>query len=250
MAFLTVPPDARLVNQCRVCYSAAMSGTLSVVATPIGNLGDVTVRALETLRQADAIACEDTRVTAKLLARYDIKKPLLVYHARSGKLAAERILSQLAEGKHLALVTDAGTPGISDPGSELVNLVRARLGDEVRIESVPGPSALTAALSIAGVPTNEFTFFGFLPHKKGRQTLMKAIAESPRTCVFYESPHRLIKALAELEAVLGERRVVVLRELTKLFESRMEGTPAELSAYYEAHPKEVRGELVIIVPVP
>jgi 16S rRNA (cytidine1402-2'-O)-methyltransferase len=225
-------------------------GTLSVVATPIGNLGDITLRALETLKQADAIACEDTRVSSKLLARYDIKKPLLVYHAQSGKLSATRILALLGEGKHLALVTDAGTPGISDPGSELISLVRERLGDSVRIDAIPGPSALTAALSIAGVPTHEFTFFGFLPHKKGRQTLMKEIAGTNRTCVFYESPHRIQKALKELALHLpGERRVVVLRELTKLYESVQSGTAEELIGYFDTHPKEVRGEFVVIVPV-
>lgn len=230
-----------------------MRGTLSVIATPIGNLADITLRALETLRQADAIACEDTRVTSKLLSRFDIKKPFLVYHARSGRLAATRILALLGEGKHVALVTDAGTPGISDPGSELVSLVRERLGnsseDGVRIEAIPGPSAVTTALSIAGVPTNEFVFLGFLPHKKGRQTLMREVAANARTVVFYESPHRLMKALGELIAVLPEgRNVVVLRELTKLYESVERGTPAELTAHFTAHPKEVRGEFVIIVP--
>lgn len=225
-------------------------GTLSVVATPIGNLADITLRALETLRQADTIACEDTRVTAKLLMRYDIKKPLLVYHARSGRLAAARILALLGEGKHVALVTDAGTPGISDPGSELVALVRERLGaDGVRIEAIPGPSALAAALSIAGVPTNEFVFLGFLPHKKGRQTLMKEIAASERTVAFYESPHRLLKALGELAVVLSEGHdIVVLRELTKLYESVKRGTPTELTDYFIKHPKEARGEFVIIIP--
>jgi 16S rRNA (cytidine1402-2'-O)-methyltransferase len=225
-----------------------MQGTLSVVATPIGNLGDITLRALETLRQADAIAAEDTRVTSKLLARYDIKKPLLIYHAQSGRLAATRILALLGEGKHVALVTDAGTPGISDPGSELVSNVRERLGDDVRIEAIPGPSALTAALSIAGVATNDFTFFGFLPHKKGRQTLMKEIAATKRACVFYESPHRIEKALSELAVVLpAERRVVVLRELTKIYEAVNMGSASELIAYFKAHPKEVRGEFVVIV---
>ncbi|MDB5237028.1 MAG: hypothetical protein JWL88_130, partial [Parcubacteria group bacterium] len=190
-----------------------MTGTLSVVATPIGNLGDITLRALDTLKQADAIACEDTRVSAKLLARYEISKPLLVYHAQSGRLAATRILSMLAEGKHIALVTDAGTPGISDPGTALVAEVRERLGTDVRIEVIPGPSAITAALSIAGVPTDQFVFLGFLPHKKGRQTLMKEIAESERTIVFYESTHRIEKALGELTDVLDEgRMIVVLRE--------------------------------------
>lgn len=223
-------------------------GVLSVVATPIGNLGDMTLRAIETLKQADAIACEDTRVTAKLLARFEISKPLLVYHAQSGRLAATRILQLLAEGKRIALVTDAGTPGISDPGSALVAEVLLKLEGEVQVESIPGASALTSALSIAGVPTHEFTFYGFLPHKKGRQTVMKEIAASERTSVFYESPHRIEKALAELESVLDtDRRVVVLRELTKLFESRVAGTAAEVAAYFAEHPREVRGEFVVVV---
>lgn len=228
--------------------SEAGTGTLSVVATPIGNLGDMTLRGLEVLRTCDAIACEDTRVTAKLLARYDIQKPLLVYHAQSGKLATTRVLALLGEGKHVALVTDAGTPGISDPGSALVAEVRERLDGHVRIESIPGPSALTAALSIAGVPTNEFTFLGFLPHKKGRQTLMKEIASMPRTAVFYESPHRLEKALAELESALPSgRKVTVMRELTKIYESSVSGTAPALKEYFASHQKEVRGEFVVIV---
>ena len=225
-----------------------MTGTLSVVATPIGNLGDITLRALDTLKQADAIACEDTRVSAKLLARYEISKPLLVYHAQSGRLAATRILAMLGEGKHIALVTDAGTPGISDPGTALVAEVRARLGDEVRIEAIPGPSAVTAALSIAGVPTDQFVFLGFLPHKKGRQTLMQEIAGSDRTVIFYESTHRIEKALGELSAVLSEeRKVVVLRELTKMFESVISGSSVEVQEYFATHQKEVRGEFVVIV---
>jgi 16S rRNA (cytidine1402-2'-O)-methyltransferase len=225
-------------------------GTLSVVATPIGNMGDITLRALETFRQADAIACEDTRVTSKILARYDIQKPLLVYHAQSGKLATTRVLSLLGEGKHVALVTDAGTPGISDPGTMLVAEVRERLGDDVRIETIPGASALTAALSIAGIPTHEFTFLGFLPHKKGRQTLMKEIGSMQRTVVFYESPHRIEKALAELAGVLpAERKVTVMRELTKMYESVVSGTAPELAAHFASHPTEVRGEFVVIVSV-
>lgn len=223
-------------------------GTLSIVATPIGNLGDITFRAIETLKEADAIACEDTRVTSKLLARFDIKKPLLIYHARSGKLAADRILSQLGEGKRIALVTDAGTPGISDPGSQLVALVKERLGTDVRIETIPGPSALTAALSIAGIPTHEFTFIGFLPHKKGRQTAFQTIAESERTVVFYESPHRIMKALESLATTLPEgRKVVVFRELTKIHESMVEGTAQEMLEYFTSHPGSVRGEFVVAV---
>jgi len=223
-------------------------GTLSVVATPIGNLGDITLRALDILKQCDAIACEDTRVTAKLLARFEIQKPLLVYHARSGRIASTRILAALGEGKHVALVTDAGTPGISDPGSELVSEVRARLGDEVRIEAIPGPSALAAALSIAGVPTHEFTFYGFLPHKKGRQTLIREIAESDRTSIFYESPHRIEKALASMAEMLPEtKKVSVLREITKLHEAHVAGTAAEVAAHFTTHQDQVRGEFVVIV---
>ncbi len=229
------------------CESGSM-GTLSVVATPIGNLGDITIRALDTLREADFIACEDTRVTAKLLARYDIQKPLLIYHAESGKLAAERILNLLGEGNRLVLVTDAGTPGISDPGSMLVAEVKQRLGSDVRIETIPGPSALTAALSIAGIPVHEFIFLGFLPHKKGRQTMFKEIAESERAVVYNESPHRIEKALASLAEVLEEtRKVVVLRELTKIHESVVEGSARELASHFKANPTTVRGEFVVCV---
>ena len=223
-------------------------GVLSVVATPIGNLGDITLRAIETLKQADAIACEDTRVTSKLLSRFDISKPLLIYHAQSGRLAATRILSMLGEGKHIALVTDAGTPGISDPGSQLVHEVRKTFRDEVRIVSIPGASALTAGLSIAGIPTHEFVFVGFLPHKKGRKTLFKEIAESERTMVFYESPHRILKALESLTEVLDDTRtVVVLRELTKIHESLIDGTATEVFEYFTTHPQHVRGEFVVCV---
>lgn len=223
-------------------------GTLSVVATPIGNLADITLRALDTLKAADAIACEDTRVTAKLLARYDIQKPLLIFHAQSGRQASNRILQMLAEGKRIALVTDAGTPGISDPGSALVREVRDRLGADARVEVIPGPAAVTAALSIAGVPTDEFIFLGFLPHKKGRQTLFQEIADSERTMVFYESPHRIEKALASLAEVLEEgRKVIVLRELTKMYEAFIEGSASEVAAHFKEHPDQVRGEFVVIV---
>jgi 16S rRNA (cytidine1402-2'-O)-methyltransferase len=223
-------------------------GTLSIVGTPIGNLGDITIRALQVLKDADAIACEDTRVSAKLLTRYDIKKPLLIFHAQSGSHALERILTLLGEGKSVALITDAGTPGISDPGSELVRMARERLNGEVNIEAIPGPSAITAALSIAGVHGNDFTFLGFLPHKKGRQTMFKEIANSSRTIVFYESPHRIEKALASLADVLKDnRKVMVAREITKLHESFVEGTPAEVVEYFQKHPTEIRGEFVVIV---
>ncbi|MGH7175072.1 MAG: 16S rRNA (cytidine(1402)-2'-O)-methyltransferase [Minisyncoccia bacterium] len=223
-------------------------GTLSVIATPIGNLGDITLRALETLKNADAIACEDTRVSSKLLARFDISKPLLIYHARSGRINAERVLALLAEGKRVALVTDAGTPGISDPGTELVALTRERLNGNVRIEAIPGPSALAAALSIAGVPAAQFVFLGFLPHKKGRQTLFKEIAVEERAVVFYESPHRIEKALASLAEVAPKRQIALCRELTKIHEEVVRGTVREVAADFAKRPEpRRRGEFVVVL---
>ena len=224
------------------------TGVLSIVATPIGNLGDVTLRALETLKQADAIACEDTRVTAKLLARYDIKKPLVSYHARNARAAGARVLALLADGKHVALATDAGTPGISDPGTELIAIVRERLGENVRIEAIPGPSALTAALSIAGLSASSFIFLGFLPHKKGRQTLLREIASEPRAVVLYESPHRILRLLASLAELLpSDRKVAVCRELTKLHEQVVAGNARELYEACLAGHIPARGEFVVIL---
>ncbi|MDP2594110.1 MAG: 16S rRNA (cytidine(1402)-2'-O)-methyltransferase [bacterium] len=224
------------------------SGVLSVVATPIGNLGDITLRALETLRSADAIACEDTRVTAKLLARYDIKKPLVSYHAHNARAAGARILALLAEGRRVALATDAGTPSISDPGTELVALVRERLGKAVRIEAIPGPSALAAALSIAGLPAPSFLFLGFLPHKKGRQTLLREIASESRAVVLYESPHRIERLLASLAELLpSDRKVAVCRELTKLHEQVITGSARELYEACATGKIPARGEFVVVV---
>lgn len=233
---------------------------LSVVGTPIGNLDDASARALATLSSAAAVLCEDTRVTKKLLARHGISVPTLSYHAHSKLSRVDEIVSMLREGKRLALVSDAGTPGISDPGSELVARVRSELAGmlesgELRIEAVPGPSALAAALSIAGAPCASFTFLGFLPHKKGRETLFREIAAAERTMVFYESPHRLMKALASLEEHLGgaalagasQKRVAVCRELTKIYEEVVSGTAAEVRARFESRPESVRGEIVVIV---
>jgi 16S rRNA (cytidine1402-2'-O)-methyltransferase len=225
-----------------------MQGILSIVATPIGNLGDITLRALETLKKADVIACEDTRVTAKLLQRYEIQKPLIIFHARSGTNATTKIRTLLEEGKHIALVTDAGTPGISDPGNELVARVREHFQDEVKIETIPGASALTAALAIAGMPTHEFLFIGFIPHKKGRQTLFKSMASEKRAVVFYESPHRILKTLEALAATLSaERAITVCRELTKIHESLQQGTAHDILAYFMQHADQVRGEFVVII---
>lgn len=227
--------------------------TLSIVGTPIGNLEDVTLRALRTLASADLILCEDTRMTKRLLDRHSLSRPTLSYHAHSKLARAEQIVALLREGKSLALVSDAGTPGISDPGSELVSMVRKELAGELsagalKIEAVPGPSALTAALSIAGVPCADFCFLGFLPHKKGRETLFKEIAAADRTMVFYESPHRIMKALESLHKHLGgSKKVTVCRELTKVFEEVVAGTAAEASAHFTAHPDKARGEFVVIV---
>jgi 16S rRNA (cytidine1402-2'-O)-methyltransferase len=218
-------------------------GTLSVVATPIGNLGDITLRALETLKACDAIACEDTRVTAKLLARFGIEKPLMIYSApRTG--SESKILAMLAEGKHIALVTDAGTPGVSDPGHELVAHARV---DEHRVEVIPGPSALASALSIAGLPVSGFVFLGFPPNKKGRQTFFKNLATEKRVTIFYESPHRIEKALAALAEYVPERRVVLCRELTKIHEEVVSGTAAQLLELIAADENHARGEFVVIV---
>lgn len=214
-------------------------GTLFVVATPIGNLEDITLRALRILKEVDAILCEDTRVTAKLLAKYEISKPLIRCDEKMEEMAAKRAIAMLEEGKKIALVSDAGTPGISDPGSRLVARVREA---GAQIEAIPGASSLTAALSIAGLESGEFTFIGFLPHKKGRQTALKEIAASSRPVVLFESPHRIVKLLKEL----GDKEVTLARELTKVHEEVLSGAAAEMATQLETEGKD-RGEFVVIV---
>ncbi len=228
--------------------------TFSVIATPIGNLEDITLRALKVLGSADLILCEDTRMTKRLLDRHSINAKTLSYHAHSKISRVEEVISLLKEGKNIALVSDAGTPGISDPGSELVRRIREEMKNEIlsgelKIESVPGPSALTAALSIAGVPCADFVFLGFLPHKKGRETLFKEISVSERTMVFYESPHRILKTLESLESHLKDttKKVVICRELTKIFEEVVSGSAEEVKKYFQSHTDKVRGEFVVIV---
>jgi 16S rRNA (cytidine1402-2'-O)-methyltransferase len=221
---------------------------LYVVATPIGNLEDITLRALRVLKEVDLILCEDTRVTKRLLERYEIVAPTMSYHAQSKLSKVEKIISLLEEGKNLAMVSDAGTPTISDPGCMLVAQIREKFGDEVAIIPIPGPSAVLSALSVSGFPTSEFLFLGFLPHKKGRETLFKEIAAAKRTVVFYESPHRILKALESLKTYLGEKRkILVARELTKIYEENIIGTPEEVLAYFTLHPDKVRGEFVVVV---
>ncbi|MDB5244622.1 MAG: hypothetical protein JWN18_492 [Parcubacteria group bacterium] len=220
-------------------------GTLSIVATPIGNLEDITIRALRTLKECDVIFCEDTRVTAKLLARHEIKKPLQRLDAATEEKKAGAVCVRLEKGENIVFVSDAGTPGISDPGARLVAQVRIELPG-VTIEAIPGPSALTAALSIAGLEDGTFTFLGFLPHKKGRQTALAHLAKSDISTVLYESPHRILKLLNELREVQVPR-VIVCRELTKIHEEVVAGTPSEVLSHFTLHPDTVRGEFVVIV---
>ena len=222
-----------------------------IVATPIGNMGDITLRALETLKSVDLILCEDTRVTKKLLDRYEIKKPTMSYHSHSKLAKTEKIFDLLREGKDLALVSDAGTPGISDPGALLVSKIKehfsARQDLAVDIIPIPGVTALIAALSASGLPTHEFTFLGFLPHKKGRETLFKEIAETKRTVVFYESPHRILKTLESLSKFCPGKKVCIARELTKIYEEFKIGTPKEILDYLIESPVKQKGEFTVLV---
>ena len=205
-----------------------MHGTLSVVATPIGNLKDITERALDTLKNVDLILCEDTRVTRNLLVRYEIETDVMSYHQYSDDKKIEEILSLLKDGRSLALVTDAGTPGISDPGGILVNIVRREL-PEVEITSAPGVSAVITALSVSGMPADKFIFLGFPPLKNKRKKYFEEVVEQKQTVVFYESCHRIKKALANLKEVLDkDAQVCVCRELTKKFESVYRGTIEEV----------------------
>lgn len=228
--------------------------TLYIVATPIGNLEDITLRALRVLKEVDMILCEDTRMTQKLLQRYDITTPTLSYHSHSGLAKVEKIFELLEEGKNLALVSDAGTPTISDPGVLLVSQIREHAstikdqGSMINIVPIPGPSAVIAALSASGLPSSDFLFLGFLPHKKGRETLFKEITASKRTAVFYESPHRILKTLESLKKHLGNERIIVLaRELTKIYEEMVTGTAEELLQYFEKNKDKVKGEFVVMV---
>ena len=221
-----------------------MSGTLYVVATPIGNLEDLGPRALRTLREADLIACEDTRRTKHLLARFGVATPVTSYFEHNKLRKGRHLLKLLAEGKSVALVTDAGTPGISDPGFLLVREARAA---GLRVVPVPGPSAVVAALSAAGIPADRFVFEGFLPTKPGRRlTRLAALRDLEMTVVLYESPHRLFKTLEAIRQVFGDVELVVARELTKLFEEVRTGTPSEHLAHFASH--AVRGEFTLVIP--
>lgn len=219
------------------------TGQLFIVATPIGNLEDITLRALRILRECDAVLAEDTRVTRKLLSHHGIGKPAISCHEHTdeGKLA--RLVEEMRGGKTFAYVTDAGTPGLSDPGNRLVSLA---VTAGIAVSPIPGASALGAIVSIAGIDMREFLFLGFPPHKKGRETFFKKVAASEHPVVYYESPHRVMKNLELLGTLAPETRVIVGRELTKMFEEVVRGTVMEALEYFESNPGKVKGEFVVI----
>jgi len=219
-------------------------GTLYVVGTPIGNLEDITLRAIRILKEVDFIICEDTRWTSKLLNHYSIKKPLVSYHQHSKIRKIDEIVDKLKKG-NAALVSDAGTPGIADPGNKLV---AEALTKGIGVTVVPGPSALTSLLSVAGWSTDRFEFLGFIPHKKGRDKLFHKIKDVDNPVIFYESPHRILKTLQSLADILPDDRQLVLgRELTKIFEQLKRGNAKELLKYFTEKPDKVKGEFVVFV---
>ncbi|MBP5993516.1 MAG: 16S rRNA (cytidine(1402)-2'-O)-methyltransferase [Candidatus Moranbacteria bacterium] len=219
-------------------------GTLYIVATPIGNLGDITLRALETLKAVDAVLSEDTRVTGKLLMHYEIKKSLISCHEHTDDTKLGQIVARLTRGESLAFVSDAGTPGLSDPGNKLVSLA---LAAGIPVVPIPGVSALAAMVSVAGIDMREFMFLGFPPHKKGRETFFKKVAATEIPVVYYESVHRVVKNLELLETLAPESRVIIGRELTKMFEEVRRGSVSDILAHYREHESTVKGEFVVIV---
>lgn len=216
---------------------------LYLIPSPIGNLGDITYRAVEVLKNADLVLCEDTRTSSVLLRHYGVQKPATPYHQHNEHKVLPHLIEQLLSGKTFALITDAGTPGISDPG---FLLVRECIRHNIPVECLPGATAFVPALVQSGIPSNRFVFEGFLPLKKGRQTMFKTLAAEPRTIILYESPHRLVKTLNELASYLGpERKAAVCRELTKIYEETNKNTLAALAIHYEKHPP--KGEIVIVI---
>ena len=216
---------------------------LYLIPSPIGNLGDMTYRAIEVLKQADCILCEDTRSSSVLMRHYGIQKPLTPYHQHNEHKVVPHLVDQMKAGKVFALITDAGTPGISDPG---FLLTRECIKNGIRVECLPGATAFVPALVQSGIPSNRFAFEGFLPPKKGRQTMLKMLAMEERTIILYESPHRLVKSLNEFVTYFGgDRQAAVCRELTKIFEETNKASLSELAAYYAAHPP--KGEIVIVI---
>ncbi len=228
--------------------------TFYVIGTPIGNLEDITLRAIRILGEVDIVLCEDTRVTKRIFEKYNINTQMMSYHAQSGEAKVEIIFEKIKEGKNIALVTDAGTPGISDPGSMLISEVRKNFSDEIKngelkIIGVPGPSALTTAISISGVPSHEFIFLGFMPHKKGRETIFNEIRDSQRTIIFYESTHRIIKTLQSLREFLKDsnKKITIVREITKIYEEVIQGNADDILNILETDTNKQKGEFVVIV---
>ena len=216
---------------------------LYIVATPIGNLEDITIRAINTLKEVDYIAAEDTRHSRILLNKYEIPTTVLSYHSYSSKNKEEKIVDLLKEGKSVALISDAGTPGISDPA---YSLIQRAIEEEIQIIPIPGASSLLAALAMSGAPMNQFLYIGFLPVKKGRQTILKTLAEEKRTIVIFESPHRILKTLSQLKEHFGEdRKIAVCREITKIHEEAIRTTIQEASTHFET--KKPKGEFVIVI---
>lgn len=219
------------------------NGKLYITATPIGNLGDLTFRAKEILETVDLIACEDTRHSKILLNHYDIKKPLLSFHGHSGQAKIDKIITHLNKGDDVALISDAGTPGISDPGYVLI---QSALDNNIEVIPIPGASAVITALCASGLPTDKFLYLGFLPVKKGRQTLFKKIAESDYTVVFYESPHRLEKTINQLKEYLKPNtKITIAKELTKIYETFFRGTISDIEK--KLPPGKPKGEYVIMI---
>ncbi|HEY9046209.1 MAG TPA: 16S rRNA (cytidine(1402)-2'-O)-methyltransferase [Ohtaekwangia sp.] len=219
------------------------SPSLYIVPTPIGNLADITLRALEVLKSVDVILAEDTRTSGFLLKHYAIAKPLQSFHNFNEHKILASLIQRMEKGETMALVSDAGTPGISDPG---FLIIRAALQANLKVECLPGPTAFVPALVKSGLPSDRFVFEGFLPHKKGRQTLLKQLAEEERTMIFYESPYRLVKTLEQFKECFGaDRQASVSRELTKMFEETVNGTIEEILLHFQS--KEVKGEIVMVV---
>ncbi len=217
--------------------------SLFLVPTPIGNLGDITIRSLEVLKKVDTILAEDTRKSGILLKHYEIGKPLHSFHIFNEHKVLAGLIDRMKKGEVMALVSDAGTPGISDPG---FLLIREALKNELSVECLPGATAFVPALVKSGFPTDRFVFEGFLPHKKGRQTLLKQLAEEERTIILYESPHRLVKALEQIVEFFGpDRKVSVSRELTKIYEETFTGAVSDVLIHFQS--KEVKGEIVVVI---
>ena len=226
------------------CQNSSMPGTLYVVATPIGNLEDITQRALRVLREVDIVACEDTRHTRKLLSHYGIKTRVTSYHDHNERERTVELLQALASGANVAIVSDAGTPSISDPGFRLVSEAGAQ---DITVVALPGPTALIAALVASGLPTDEFFFAGFLPARSGaRRTRLAELREIPATLIFYEAPHRIAATLRDAREILGERAAVVARELTKIHEEIARGRLSELAAQFSSG-ERARGEIVLLI---